>query len=57
MEEFLIRGWDRIPPGWRWALAVRTPGWGFHTVRGGIDPRDNHVCLQYVEVINVRKDL
>ena len=46
-----------IPPGWRWVLALRIPGWGFHTVRGGTDPGDNHVRLQYVEVVNVRKDL
>ena len=57
MEEFLIRGWDRIPPGWRWALAVRTPAWGFHTVRGGIDPGVNHVRPQYVGVVDVWKDL
>ena len=57
MEENPIRGWEHIPPGWRWALALRTPGWGFHTVRGGIDPWDNHVRLQYVGVADVRNDL
>ena len=25
----------------RMSLTLRTPGWGFYTVRSGIDPRDN----------------
>ena len=29
-------------------LALRTPGWGFHTVRGGIDPRDHRFRPRFV---------
>ena len=32
-------GMETYPP--RVALALRTPGWGFHTLRGGIDRGDN----------------
>ena len=41
------------------ALALRTPGWdlassqwgwGFHTVRGGIDPGDHHFRPRFVEL-------
>ena len=49
--------WDHNSPGWRWALALRTPGGGFHTVRGGIDPGDNHARPQHVEFVDVLKDL
>ena len=31
-------GTGHFPP--RVALALQTPGWEFHTVRGGIDPGD-----------------
>ena len=36
MEGSLMRGWDLIP-----LPALRTPGWGFHTVRGDIEPGDH----------------
>ena len=37
MEGFISDpGLGPYPP--RMALALRTPGWGLHTVRGGIDP-------------------
>ena len=38
------------------ALALRTPGWGFHTVRGGINPGDHRFCPRFVGVADVRKD-
>ena len=40
----------------RSVLALRTPDWRFHTVRGGVDPGDNHVRPQY-GVVDVWKDL
>ena len=36
----------RYPP--RVVLALRTPGWGFHNVRGGIDPGDHRAYPQFV---------
>ena len=56
MEGFLMRGWDHIPPGWRWELVVRTPGCGFYTVQGRIDPGDNHIRPQCVGAADVWKD-
>ena len=38
------------PP--RLALALRTPGWGFHTVRGGIDPGERRFHLQFVGFVD-----
>ena len=46
MEGFLIRGWDLVLPGW----------WGFHTVRGGIDPRDHRLLPRCVGVADVWND-
>ena len=40
----------------RVALALRTPGWGFHTVRGGIDPGNHRFCPRFVGVVDVSKD-
>ena len=34
------------PP--RVPLALRTPGWRFYTVRGGIDPADDRFCPRFV---------
>ena len=48
-------GMGSYPP-WM-AMALRTPGWSFHTGRGGIDTRDNYVRLQYVGVVDVRNSL
>ena len=42
------RGVVSYPP--RVALALQTPYWGFHTVRGGIDPGDHRVRLQLLEL-------
>ena len=42
------------PP--RVSLALRTPGWGFHTVRGGIDPGDHRICPRFVGVVYLYKD-
>ena len=51
------------PP--RAAVAIRTPGWGsassqwgwgFHTMRCGIDPGDHHFCRRVVGVIHAWKD-
>ena len=57
MEGFLMRGWDHILPGWHWLDDLRTPGWGFHTVRGGIDPGDHRFRPRSVTSIDVWKDL
>ena len=47
MEGLIVRGWDPILPGCRWLhelqiFSDQLMGRGFHTVRGGIDPRDRH---------------
>ena len=42
------------PP--RVALALRIPGWGFHTVRGGIDPGDHRFRPRFAGAADVRKD-
>ena len=42
------------PP--RVALALRTPGWGFHTVLGGIDPGDHRFRPRFAGVVDVWKD-
>ena len=39
-------GMESYPP--RVALVLRTPGWGFHTVWGGIDPRDHRFPPRFV---------
>ena len=51
-----MRGWDHIPPGWRWELVVRTPVCGFYTVQGRIDPGDNHIRPQCVGAADVWKN-
>ena len=38
------------------ALALRTPGWGFHTVEGGIDPGDHRFRPRFVGIVDVWKD-
>ena len=40
----------------RVALALRIQGWGFHTVRGGIEPGEHRFRPRYVVVVDVRKD-
>ena len=42
------------PP--RVTLFLRTPGWSFHTVRGGIDPGDHPFRPRFVGVVAVWKD-
>ena len=37
-------------------LALRTPGLGFHTVRGGIDPGHHGFRLLFVGVVDILKD-
>ena len=41
MEWFLIRGWNLILPVCRWLYKLRASGWGFHIMRGGIEPGDH----------------
>ena len=58
----MIRGWDPILPGCRWLyelppISDQRRGWGFHTMRGGIDPGDHHVRPQLVGEVDVQKDL
>ena len=40
----------------RVALDVRTPGWGFHTLPGGIDPGDRRFRARVVGVADLLKD-
>ena len=47
-------GMRHYPP--RVALALRTPGWGFHTVRSGVDPGELRLRPQVFGVLYVRKD-
>ena len=49
MEGFLIRGWHLILPAWRWLY----PGWGFYTLRGGIDRGDNRFSPRFIGVLHV----
>ena len=59
---FLIRRWDLIlSPGGADSTnlsqsAISRWGWGFHTVRGGIDPGDRRVLPGCVGVANIWKD-
>ena len=48
-------GMGRYPH--RMALALRTPGWGFHTVGGGIDQEEHCFCPRFVKVVDLWKDL
>ena len=47
-------GMGPYPP--RVAPAKRTPGWGFHTVRIGIDTDDHRFRPRFVEAANLCKD-
>ena len=38
-------------------LSLRTPGWGLHTVRGGVEQRDRRFRPRFVGVVDIRKDL
>ena len=40
----------------RMAMALRTAGRGFHTMRGGIDPDDHRSRPRFVGVVDVWKD-
>ena len=59
---FLIRRWDLIlSPGGADSTnlsqsAISRWGWGFHTVRGGVDPGDNQVSQQYLGGVEASKD-
>ena len=44
----MIQGWDLYPH--LVAFAPRTPGYGFHTVGGGIDPEDHLFVLDLLEL-------
>ena len=33
------------------ALALRTPGWGFHIVRDDVNPGDHRFRPQFIEVV------
>ena len=35
---------------------LRTPDWGFHTVRGGVDPGNHHFRPQFVRAVDVWND-
>ena len=47
-------GMGSYPP--RVVLALRTPGWAFRIVRGGIDPGDHRFRPRFVGVVYVWKD-
>ena len=47
-------GMAPYPP--RVALALQAPGWGFHAVRGVIDPVDHRFRPQFVGDLDVWKD-
>ena len=36
-------------------LAITQCDWGFHTLRGGIDPGDVHFCPQFVWVVDIHR--
>ena len=40
----------------RVSLALPTPGWGFHTVRGGSDPGDHRFRPRFIGVAHVWND-
>ena len=44
-------GMGSYPP--QVALGLRTSGWGFQTVRGGIDPGDHRLRPWFVGVVDV----
>ena len=44
-------GMGSYPP--QVALGLRTSGWGFQTVRGGIDPGDHRLRPRFVGVADV----
>ena len=48
-------GMVSYPPGV--ALTLRTPVWGFRTVRGGIDPGGHRFRPGFVIIVDVWKDL
>ena len=56
MEGFIIRGGDFILSWWHWLHGVQRIrvqpewGWGFYTVRGGIDPWDHRFRPRCAEV-------
>ena len=61
----VIRGWEIIVPGCGGTARLHDPqptinqpagGWGFHTLRGGIGPRDVRFRLRFVKVVDVWKD-
>ena len=62
MEGFLTRGWELILLGVRWLSTIPSQSaigqwdWGFHTVRGGVDPGDHCFRPQVVGVVKVWKD-
>ena len=60
-KEGVLFRWDRILPGCRLLhesqpISNQLVGWGFHTVRGGIDPEDHRSRPRFVGVLDVWKD-
>ena len=41
------------PYPYRVALALQTPGWGFYTVRGGVDPGERCFYPRFVGVVDI----
>ena len=64
MEMFPNQRWDPIIPGLRWPY-FRAPTnqplgqrrWGFHTVRGGVDPGEHRVRSLGVGIVGIRRHL
>ena len=60
MEGFIIRGWGRTLPGGPAnpsQQAISQWGWGFHTMRDGIDPGDHRFRPRFDGVVDVWKNL
>ena len=62
MEGFLMWGWNLSSPGCAGSSTIPRQSaigqwdWGFHTVRGGVDPGDHCFRPQVVGVVKVWKD-
>ena len=62
-EMITVTGMEPYPPRVALALflspshsAISRWGWGFHTVLGGIDPRDHRFRARVVGVVEIWKD-
>ena len=62
MDGLLTRGWELILPGVRWLSTIPSQsaitqwGWGFHTLRGGIDPGNLRFRPRVVGDLDVWRD-